>query len=191
MIHPIHVDNYPLFASYPHKNHFSHSSRKTGVRSSGRVEVEWKGSFAFLAGVWYDVRVLGITKESIVIALFKVPREFALKDAEKQIELCPKENPEEAEKMVEGCRQLIRKYLTLKTKNVYRGRGSYGLKHDFERVLGFYVCNGAAIKAMLLEGFEPQCQNGTIGGSTKEMPLHNYNFNLSKKQLKEMIGSKS
>jgi hypothetical protein len=123
--------------------------------------------------------------------LNKVTKEFAMKDAEKQIELCPKENPEEGKKMVEGCRHLIRKHLTMKTKNPNRDRGSYGLKHDFEKALGFYVCNGAAIKAMLLEGFDAWCQGNPVSGSTKDMPLYNYSFNFSMKQLNEMDNERS
>lgn len=56
-------------------------------------------------------------------------------------------------KTIDLLRPAIRKYLT-KTKAIYRGSSSYGIKHMAERHLGTYVSNGELIYAMHLEGFK-------------------------------------
>ena len=109
----------------------------------------------------------------------KVSDEVALQDAEWQM---ASSTSKDTEKQVEVCLILIDKYLKTKLKGMQTCRRSYGLKHDFERVAGMYILNGAAIKAMVLAGFTPYQDKGLIHGSTKEKPMHNYYFNFSRKE---------
>lgn len=56
-------------------------------------------------------------------------------------------------KTIDLLRPLIRKYFT-KTKAIYSGLSSYGIKNVTERYLETYVTNGELIYAMHLEGFK-------------------------------------
>lgn len=56
-------------------------------------------------------------------------------------------------KTIDLLRPAIRKYFT-KTKAIYRGSSSYGIKHVAEKYLGTYISNGELIYAMHLEGYK-------------------------------------
>lgn len=53
---------------------------------------------------------------------------------------------------------------------------SYGIKHDVERRIGYYVSNGELIAAMIILGFEYKRPRGSAG--------INCYFNVSMKSLK-------
>jgi hypothetical protein len=115
----------------------------------------------------------------------KVSDEFALKDAEWQLEYLKSYDKAGKEKQVEACLVLIDKYLKTKLKGMQTCRRSYGLKHDFERIAKIYICNGAAVKAMVLSGFTPY-RDQRLRESTKEKPMHIYYFNFSRKEWNEL-----
>jgi hypothetical protein len=114
----------------------------------------------------------------------RVSDEVALQDAEWQIAGSRSKVTEKEQ--VEACLVLIDKYLKTKLKGVQLRGTSYGLKHLFERVAGIYILNGSAIKAMVLSGFTPYQGEGGLCGSTKEKPMHNYYFNYSLKEWREL-----
>lgn len=112
-----------------------------------------------------------------------VSKEIALQDSEWQLE---RYDDEKKRKQVDACLALIDKYLTTKLVGRQSCCTSYGLKHIFERIAGIYISNGAAIKAMVLRGFTPyQCES-LICRSKKNKAMHNYYFNLSKKEFIKM-----
>lgn len=61
------------------------------------------------------------------------------------------------DEQVQASREIIRTYFQQQTKGYCKIRGSYGLKHDFERVADMYISENAAIAAFALEGF--RCGN--------------------------------
>ena len=71
---------------------------------------------------------------------------------------CPNCAGEFRADVVELVRGYIRTHWT-PAKRLYRGRDSYGFKHDAERALGVYVANGEFIAAALAEGYRAtQCE---------------------------------
>lgn len=92
---------------------------------------------------------------------------------------------------VAECRKLIQRYFPSKALRIYKARGSYGLKHDFERVRGqasppddvntyhlSYVFEGCAIAAMAMEGFS--------FSHIKNLKKGNVCFNISKREFEQL-----
>jgi len=65
-----------------------------------------------------------------------------------------------------------------KIKTINYQVSSYGIKHDVERALGYYISNGELIAAMIFLGFEYKRGKGKSG--------INCYFNVSMKSLKSI-----
>lgn len=101
----------------------------------------------------------------------------------KKNEITPNNLPQDFENLSKEKQKILVEWCSKisKTKNINRGKSSYGLKHIFEySEIGFYISNGAFKGAMLKAGFNHK---------NREENGLNWYFNYSEKSLKEIMAN--
>ena len=97
----------------------------------------------------------------------------------KKNEITPNNLPQDFENLSKEKQKILVEWCSKisKTKNINRGKSSYGLKHIFEySEIGFYISNGAFKGAMLKAGFNHK---------NREENGLNWYFNYSEKSLND------